>query len=60
MCCALLLALVPLALGYDSPTNEACATAYTASRFATDAFCATLAASIVTATTGSTCLCFGM
>jgi polygalacturonase len=52
MRCALLLALLPLALGCDNPANDACAAAYTASRSAADAFCATFTTSTVTATTG--------
>ncbi|CAG8423456.1 unnamed protein product [Penicillium salamii] len=48
---ALLLTLLPLALGCDNPANDACAAAYTASRSAADAFCATFTTGTVTATT---------
>lgn len=48
---ALFLSLLPLALGCDNPANDACAAAYTASRSAADAFCATFTTGTVTATT---------
>ncbi|CAI7567376.1 unnamed protein product [Penicillium bialowiezense] len=48
---ALLLSLLPLALGCDNPDTDACAAAYTASRSDAEAFCATFTTSKVTATT---------
>ncbi|KAJ5361750.1 hypothetical protein N7541_002594 [Penicillium brevicompactum] len=48
---ALLLTLLPLALGCDNPANDACAAAYTASRSEAEAFCATFTTGAVTATT---------
>ncbi|CAG7931584.1 unnamed protein product [Penicillium olsonii] len=48
---ALLLTLLPLALGCDNPANDACAAAYTASRSDAESFCATFTTGSVTATT---------
>lgn len=48
---ALVLSLLPLALGCNNPARHACAAAYTASSAEAVAFCATFTASTVTATT---------
>ncbi|PWY72949.1 endopolygalacturonase D [Aspergillus heteromorphus CBS 117.55] len=48
---ALLLSVIPLVLGCESPKNHACASVYSVSSAAAASFCATFTASSVTATT---------
>ncbi|KAJ5679217.1 endopolygalacturonase D [Penicillium macrosclerotiorum] len=49
---ALLLSLIPIALGCNNPETHACAGAFVSSSSAAAEFCATFTASTVTATTG--------
>ncbi|PYH89594.1 endo-polygalacturonase D [Aspergillus ellipticus CBS 707.79] len=49
---ALLLPLIPVVLGCDSPESHACASVYSVSSAAAASFCATFTASSVTETTG--------